>query len=304
MTSSEKYCLKVDEFESSFIDSLRELRASEDLFDVTLVSDDETPVQAHKLVLSASSLFFKNIFKFNKNNHPLLYIRGLKEKDLKNVLEFLYNGEVKVAHDDLDKFLQVAKDLKLKGMYEQENVHQLKEVPGMNEIEKKKKSEKTKSKTALVDIKEKIKVKTEDYNFDDISSKTVVVNEDVEKTDVSIETADIENLVKTESYNFDDLSNIDTTVVNEAFEKTDVSIEVSDIENLDEKIEEMMFKENGLWHCKMCDKAKPKKSNITAHVETNHLNNSIPCKFCEAIARNRPALAMHVRSKHTAAALV
>ena len=38
----------------------------------------------------------------------LLYIRGLTEKDLKNVIAFLYNGEVEVAHDELEKFLDVA----------------------------------------------------------------------------------------------------------------------------------------------------------------------------------------------------
>ena len=276
MTASEKYCLKVDQFGSSFLDSLRDLRASEDLFDVTLVSDDENPVQAHKLVLSASSIFFKNIFKFNKNNHPLLYIRGLAEKDLKNVLEFLYNGEVQVAHNELDKFLEVAKDLKLKGIYEQENLHQSKDMPNIKESQVKKNPRKTKSKTALAEIKDQKEVKTEDYNFDDISSSDLVVAEDGGKT--------AEDGGKTAEDGW----------------KTDASIEATDITNLDAQIEEMMFKENGLWHCKMCDKSKPRKSNIISHVETHHMNNSIPCKFCEAIARNRPALAMHVRTKHTA----
>ena len=259
MTASEKYCLKVDQFGSSFLDSLRDLRASEDLFDVTLVSDDENPVQAHKLVLSASSIFFKNIFKFNKNNHPLLYIRGLAEKDLKNVLEFLYNGEVQVAHNELDKFLEVAKDLKLKGIYEQENLHQSKDMPNIKESQVKKNPRKTKSKTALAEIKDQKEVKTEDYNFDDISSRTVLVDKDVEQTDISIEATEIDATkakskkalveineqieVKTE-YNFDDISSSDVVVVAEDGGKTaedgwktDASIEATDITNLDAQIE-------------------------------------------------------------------
>ena len=36
-------------------------------FDVTLVSDDEQHIQAHKIILSASSDFFKNILM--KSNH-------------------------------------------------------------------------------------------------------------------------------------------------------------------------------------------------------------------------------------------
>ena len=267
MTSSEKYCLKVDEFESSFIDSLKELRASADLFDVTLVSDYETPVQAHKLVLSASSLFFKNIFKFNKNNHPILYIRGLSEIDLKNVLEFLYNGEVQVAHEELEKFLEVAKDLKLKGMYEPENLHQPKKVhDDKKESGTKIEEKETNSKKALVEIEEQTDMRAEDFNFDNLLS-TAVEND----------------------------------IVPEDLLKTGTKIVATDIDNLDAKIEDMMFRENGLWHCKMCSKSKVRKTNISSHIETNHLENSIPCNFCEVISRNRPALAKHVRAKHTAA---
>eukprot|EP00092_Neocalanus_flemingeri_P018909 GFUD01020477.1.p1 GENE.GFUD01020477.1~~GFUD01020477.1.p1 ORF type:complete len:277 (+),score=53.72 GFUD01020477.1:45-875(+) len=274
MTSSAKYCLKVDDFDANFVESFRELRASEDLFDVTLVSDDANPIQAHKLVLSASSLFFKNILKFNKNNHPLLYIRGLSEQDLNNVLEFLYNGEVQVAHEELDKFLEIAKDLKLRGMYENDNLQTTHGVTNdtKNESKKKTKLRKTRSKTVLVtedkilNVEELIEVKQEDFTFDNLCTSTVVAINDS---------------------------------VTENLESTDMKISVTEHDELDAKIQEMMFKENRLWHCKMCNKSKAKRSNIVSHVETKHLENSIPCKFCETIARNRPALAMHVRSKHT-----
>ena len=78
----------------------------------------------------------------------------------------------------------------------------------------------------------------------------------------------------------------------------DESVEVTDNDELDAKIREMMFKEDRLWHCKMCNKSSTKTSNIITHIETNHLNNSIPCKFCPTIAKNRPALAAHMRIKH------
>ena len=51
MTSSEKYCMRVDDFHANLVTSLSELKDSEEFFDVTLVSDDETPFKAHKVIL-------------------------------------------------------------------------------------------------------------------------------------------------------------------------------------------------------------------------------------------------------------
>ena len=68
---------------------------------------------------------------------------------------------------------------------------------------------------------------------------------------------------------------------------------------LDGRIKDMMKRENRMWLCKLCDETKTKKSNMTSHIETSHLENSIPCNFCETVFSNRPALSTHVRSKHT-----
>ena len=45
----------------------------------------------------------------------MLYLRGVTARDMSCVLEFMYHGEVSVAQDDLNTFLQVAEDLKVKG---------------------------------------------------------------------------------------------------------------------------------------------------------------------------------------------
>ena len=44
--------------------------------DVTLVSDDQRPFQAHKYVLSAFSPVLKDILLNNPHPHPLIYLRG------------------------------------------------------------------------------------------------------------------------------------------------------------------------------------------------------------------------------------
>ena len=66
---SEKFGLKWNDFHSNASKSFGALRSEEYLHDVTLVSDDQHQVTAHKLVLAASSDYFKNIFK-NKISNP------------------------------------------------------------------------------------------------------------------------------------------------------------------------------------------------------------------------------------------
>ena len=113
---TEKYCLKWNDFHSNIGKSFKSLRYEDDLFDVTLVSDDHSQVSAHKLVLSACSEYFKSIFKNNKHSHPLLCLEGVSLQDLNNVLDYIYNGEIKIYQDNLDRFLNVAQRFKLEGL--------------------------------------------------------------------------------------------------------------------------------------------------------------------------------------------
>ena len=67
-----KFCLKWNDFQTNVTSSFRKLRNSDEFYDVTLVSDDQQQMSAHKIVLSASSVYFKNILKSNKHSHTLL----------------------------------------------------------------------------------------------------------------------------------------------------------------------------------------------------------------------------------------
>ena len=114
---SEKFSLKWNDFQSNISKTFGSVRTEEYLCDVTLVSDDSRQVSAHKLVLSACSEYFKDIFRKNqKHNHLLLCLDGITSNDLTNVLDYIYNGEVLVFQDDLDRFLEMAQKFKLDGL--------------------------------------------------------------------------------------------------------------------------------------------------------------------------------------------
>jgi len=113
--ASEKFCLRWNDFESNISTAFRELRDDKDFFDVTLSCDDEQ-IQAHKVILSACSPFFRGVLRRNPHAHPLLYLKGVKFSDLTAVLNFMYHGEVNVAQEELNSFLAVAEELRVKGL--------------------------------------------------------------------------------------------------------------------------------------------------------------------------------------------
>ena len=45
----------------------------------------------------------------------MIYMRGLKSKDIYYIVDFIYHGEATIYQDDLDSFLALAEELQLKG---------------------------------------------------------------------------------------------------------------------------------------------------------------------------------------------
>jgi len=113
--ASEKFCLSWNDFESNISSSFRELRDDKDFFDVTIACEDDQ-LEAHKVILSASSPFFRKVLRRNPHNHPLIYLKGVKQSDMKAIMNFMYHGEVTVVQEQLNTFLAVAEDLKIKGL--------------------------------------------------------------------------------------------------------------------------------------------------------------------------------------------
>jgi len=276
MGESSQYLMKVDDFDANFVSSFSLLRDSEEFFDVTLVSDDEIPIQAHKVVLSASSPFFRNVLKFQKVTSPLLYIRGVTNNILAGVVEFIYKGEVTVEENNLDSFLKLAEDLKLRGLSENDKVNSdnwswsSPETMGTKSEKKKKQDRK---------IKPQEKEKIEDNKDGQVKSKQKP-----------------EALVLKEEGNEEEEDEGEDK--NALTENEVIGSENQDTE-LVAKISAKMFKENKLWHCKVCGVSKPKKSNLQVHVEIHHMGVVHPCKSCDYVTKSRQAHFRHIKMLHS-----
>ena len=46
----------------------------------------------------------------------MLCLEGVTSQELNNVLDYIYNGEIQIYQDNLDRFLDVAQRFKLEGL--------------------------------------------------------------------------------------------------------------------------------------------------------------------------------------------
>ena len=114
----EKFCLKWNDFQANVASSFKKLKDEKDFFDVTLVTEDDQFVSAHKVVLSASSEFFKNILRKADHSKPMIYLNGVDFKMLSQVIDYIYEGETNIFQEDLDNFLGIAQMLKIEGLFD------------------------------------------------------------------------------------------------------------------------------------------------------------------------------------------
>ena len=252
--SLEKFCLKWDDFQTNLISSYQELRENLEFADVTLISEDNQRIEAHKLILSSASKFFKYALIGNKHSNPMIYMRGVKAKELIAIVDFIYHGEANIYQEDLNEFLLIAEELSLKGL-----------AVGSNETstnhaqsEEKTKRKKEKNHLAVNNVDESLNENKSIFSESNIVSLT------------------------------------DGSYTTEA--KMSASFRDENTE-LDEIINSMLKKIDGIWTCTKCRKTDKHKTNATKHIETHIEGMSHPCGYCGKTCRSRNGLQTHL-SRH------
>ena len=76
------YELKWGTFTGHLRETLHKMFMTNHFTDVTLVCDDQAMIQAHRVVLSASSAVFLNMLRQNLHAHPVIYLHGVKYSDM------------------------------------------------------------------------------------------------------------------------------------------------------------------------------------------------------------------------------
>ena len=265
MTSSEKLCLQWNDFKQNTSSAFGILRGDGDFSDVTLVCEDGQQIEAHKVILAASSPFFKELLRKNQHPHPLVYLRGLKSDDLVAMIDFLYFGEANVLQENLEIFLAFAEELKLKGLTKGAN-----DVVG-SELE-------TKSSTSS---------KAESLKKGGLQqSRNRGGNKDVEYETVTNPEAIVAVVNKnTIPADLDDLDDQIRSMIT----KSDISLGPG---------------KGKMATCNICGKQAPYR-DLPRHVEANHLSGvSHACDVCGSVSRSKNGLRLHKMKYHIDANVV
>ena len=70
-------------------------------------------------------------------------------------------------------------------------------------------------------------------------------------------------------------------------------VSLTDMTELDEKIQQLMEKRDGMFHCKACDYTSSKSIHMKEHVEIHIEGLSYPCQFCHKTFILRNSLRKH-----------
>jgi len=294
---TEKLCLKWNDFQENTTTLFGRLRNDSDFTDVTLVCEDGEQVEAHKVILAASSPFFQNLLRRNKHPHPLIYMRGVKSEDMMAIVDFLYYGEVEVFQENMSAFMAIADELKVRGLtgFDTESNEELDTNPKAN-----KKNSKYK--------KRKQKEERPTQNFD----LGLIKLEDAQTFPLGVGDT-IEPVLELEENNaFEEQSAVEETAVfsnalaeTEKGKKVAVAGPFTDVEELDVQVMSMIqrtqnrTKDNKAFadRCTVCGKEGYKRE-VKDHIEAQHLEGvSLPCTFCGKVFRSRNGLRHHT-AKH------
>jgi len=267
------FCLNWSGHASNIRQYFKKLREEQRMFDVTLATEDGQHIQAHKIILSAGSDLFSNIFMMSNHSNMLVYLKGINSAKLEPVIDFIYNGEAFITEEDLKVFIETGEELQVKGL-EGELTRIQENVPDRprNHQESDHKYFNHEKEIGLSGSAENI------FSNNDIfqnQHNIVIKNKFLTGTQVN-------------------------TKISDSAIKLDENIQLKIPDELTQQINEIIEKNEGFWRCKICGQTTKWNDNLRNHIERKHIEGmSHPCHICQKIFTNRPNLRDHIGMIHS-----
>lgn len=270
-----------NDFQNSTINIFKNIQEDETFMDITLACEDGMQIKAHKVILGAISAFFKNILVQNPHQHPIIYLKGVNIENLKALVNFIYCGEVQIANESLETFLETANDLQIEGLYQKET----KKKQDENLIERSIDKSRSPTRSTRISTNEGFKP----YKRETLETKV----------EIKLDLQTNENVPKEESFDVDNES-IDThkqfecEFCPDAFEfETALNVHVQSHVNIirpSNRHKPMI--------CEICLKIFTTNYSMQEHKEAIHDKIRYSCDYCDSTSSSKRNLRMHINKKH------
>jgi len=116
-TAGQQYCLKWNNHQNNLLRVFSRLLGQEQFTDVVVAAEGRH-VKCHKMILSACSSYFEQLFINFNEPHQVVILKDTSFADIVAIVEFMYKGEINVSQDKLSSLLKTAENLKVKGLAE------------------------------------------------------------------------------------------------------------------------------------------------------------------------------------------
>jgi len=326
-TMTEMYNLSWSNFQKHTSSAFHDLLEQSDFVDVTLACEEDKHITAHKIILSACSPFFRNILQRNHHQRPLIFLDGVKHKELVAIIDFIYLGQAEVTREGIEEFMRVGRKLKIRGLDTEEipnGTTKTRTDGNANETENSKTEENeakiTDNQTHSTEtgkIEEKFESRLLEENKDEAG-----VSYD---KDFLEEAFFVNNLAQKSSEDSKNMTSIDDTVINVVINSDKVTekfehkaTEISDMLKgdlvvsggtglaLTQKKEvipksqpkpKKKTKDQG-FSCDLCDFKAAEVGNLRMHTFYKHGGKTYSCDLCDFKAQRQTGLNFHKKMKH------
>ena len=274
-----------DNFETNAPNTFRKLWNDQDFADVTLATVDGEQIRAHKVILSSCSQLFRNIFLMNPHQNPLLYLKGIRNKELSLVIKFIYLGQCEVGQNELKDFLATGKDLEVRGLMEDVNLKDIEEPVLENGTHYTQESQEP------------------DSNNTDLDAKTWEMSNQKNETEVTIPSNQQEGGRFVCSECNDEFVSTSGLSYHKRSKHEGVRYECNQCDNISTNNSNLtkhkQSKHEGVrYECDQCDHNATRQNSLTTHKQSIHEGVRYECDECYYKATTRGHLARHKQSKH------
>ena len=262
-------------YKSDNTDYLHKLLDDKDLSDVTLATGDGKQIRSHRIVLCSVSKFLRDIFLRDPHQAIVIYLKGVAHDDLQRILTYIYKGECEVEYENLEAFLELGKELQIKGISDLSMSNNIKE----NIISPEEKSN-AHTKAAIENqiCLNKKNVKLDQYKKSEYEKSTI--------EDISFVNSTDQVIVRKGNKYIKARCNIDDCNV-VLCSKNSLKLHQTSQHNIGEKFQ-----------CDQCDYQTAYKDALNIHVGTVHENVRYQCEQCDYRATQKSALNIHIRAQH------